>query len=220
MSNERRIAYLRDNLTLADGDFIKVNQAGEGKIPGGTPRKVTLTDLAAYVKGEAPIAANVGTAGTGVTAVETGSGAVHTTTLTAAAVALTIGDTAALADGALVYTFPAGVILVESAYISMGVTLTTGTPTTDTPDVGLGTVIATGAVATLDGTATFEDILTGQTAADIAGTATEAAAAQSLLIPAASAHTVHFNIADTWANVDDTAATADGTIILNWRKLS
>ena len=162
------------------------------------------------------VVANIGTPGTGVTAVESGSKNFHLTTLTLSGVALTIGDTAALADGALIYTFPAGAIIVEAAYLSVGVTLTTGTPTTDTPDVGLGSVIGTGAVATLDGTATFEDIMTGQTATDVAGTATLAMVETTLLIPAASAHTVHFNIADTWANVDNTAATAAGTVVLKW----
>ena len=90
------------------------------------------------------VVANIGTPGTGVTAVESGSKNFHLTTLTLSGVALTIGDTAALADGALIYTFPAGAIIVEAAYLSVGVTLTTGTPTTDTPDVGLGSVIGTG----------------------------------------------------------------------------
>jgi len=165
-------------------------------------------------------AVNVGTAGTNVTAVEYGAGQEHVTKLTLASVGYTIGDTASLADGALIYTLPAGALVVRMASISVGVSLTTGTPTTDTPDVGLGTVIGTGAVATLDGTATFENILTGQTAADVAGTATVKTVQTSLAIEAADAHTVHFNIADAWANVDDTAATASGTVWLGWTFLA
>jgi len=159
---------------------------------------------------------NLGTPATGVTAVEEGTDDFHITRLTLSSLALTIGDTAALADGVLIYTFPAGALIVDAAYMNVGVSLTTGTPTTDAPDVGLGSVIATGAVSVLSGTPTFEDILTGQTATDVAGTKTLAMVKTALVIPAASAHTVHFNIADTWANVDDTAATASGTVVLKW----
>ncbi|TFH58824.1 MAG: hypothetical protein E4G91_09285, partial [Candidatus Zixiibacteriota bacterium] len=81
---------------------------------------------------------NVGTAGTGVTATEYGDGRRHVTKLVLAGVAFTIGDTAALADGALIYTLPAGPIVVHSSSINVGLTLTTGTPTTDTPEIGLG----------------------------------------------------------------------------------
>ena len=72
--------------------------------------------------------------------------------------------------------------------------------------MGLGTVIGSGAVATLDGTATFENILTGQTAADANGTATVKTALPTAGVPfiieSGDAHTLHFNVADAWA--DDT----------------
>lgn len=164
---------------------------------------------------------NAGTAEANITAVERGDGFQHTTVLTLAGVAATIGDNVALGTGSLLYTFPAGEIIVDSAYISIGINLTTGTPTTDTPDAGLGTVVASGAVSVLSGTATFEDTITGQTATDVAGTATVVTALPtagiSLIIPAASAHTIYFNIADTWADVTDTAATLTGTAVLKWQ---
>lgn len=165
---------------------------------------------------------NVGTANTGVTAAEYGNGYMHTTVLTVSQTdALTTGDNAALADGYLLYTLPAGEIIIDSSYMSMGMTATTE-QIADTPDVGLGTVIGTGAVATLNTTATFEDIITGQTAADADGTATVVTAIPTAAVPfviaTADAHTVHFNVADTWA--DDTSAdlSADiaGTVVLNW----
>ena len=162
---------------------------------------------------------NVGTAGTGVTATEYGDGRNHVTKLVLSGVAFTIGDTAALADGALIYTLPAGPIVINSSSINVGLTLTTGTPTTDTPEIGLGTVIGTGAVAVLGGTATFEDIMGGGSTpvmADVAGTAELFTHVANLKIETADAHTVHLNIADTWANVDDTAATVAGTVWIKW----
>lgn len=166
-----------------------------------------------------------GTPNTGVTAEEYTDGLLHTTILTIAQVdGLTTGDNANLADGYLIYTFPAGVILIEAATMSMGITAT-AEQAADTPEFGLGTVIGTGAVATLDGTATFEDIITGTAAAGCAGELLAISAVPTaglaLIVEAASAHTVHFNVADGWA--DDTSAdlTCDmaGTVTLVWRFL-
>ena len=158
-----------------------------------------------------------GTSETGVTAQEFISGHCHQTVLTLSGVALVIGDNENLGVGAKLYTFPTGAIVIQEAYMSVGITLTTGTPTTDTPDVGLGTVIASGAVAVLGGTSTFENLLTGQTAADVAGTATvKTIATQTLAIETAGVKAVFFNAADGWANVDNTAATLAGTVVLNW----
>lgn len=168
--------------------------------------------------------ANVGTANTGVTAVEYGDGRLHQTVLTVSVTdAVDIDDTAALADGYLLYTFPAGAIVIESAYMSMALTVASTEAQSDTPDVGLGTVIASGAVATLDGTGTFEDIITGQTAADANGSATVKTAIPTagtpFVIETGDAHTLHFNVADTWANDTGGDLTGDiaGTIVVNWR---
>jgi len=170
---------------------------------------------------------NTGTANTGVTATEEGDDYTHRTTLVVSQTdALTTADNAAICDGYLLYTFPAGVIVVDNAYMTMAVTSASSEQQSDAPDVGLGTVIGSGAVATLDGTATFEDILTGQTATDSNGTATVAVGrttvAGGLPVAAGAAHTVHFNVADTWA--DDTGAdlTMDiaGTVVLTWRFLA
>lgn len=163
---------------------------------------------------------NPGTVATGVVAVETGWERNHVTTLTLTSLGLTIGDVTTLGDGVLIYTFPAGVIIVDAAYMSVGVTLTTGTPTTDQPDVGLGTVIAVGAVANLSTPSTFEDILTGRAAADVAGTATVGTVQTTKVIETGDAHTVHFNIADVWADVTNSAATASGTVVLKWAAMT
>jgi len=104
--------------------------------------------------------------------------------------------------------------------MSMGMTATTE-QLGDTPDVGLGTVIGTGAVATLDGTGTFENIITGQTAvAD--GTAEVKTALPTANVPfiieSGDARTIHFNVADAWADDTSTDLTADiaGTVVIVW----
>ena len=163
---------------------------------------------------------NPGTAATGVVAVETGWQNNHVTTLTLSSLGLTIGDNGSLADGVLIYTFPAGVIIVDAAYMSVAITLTTGTPTSDAPDVGLGTVIGTGEVVNLSTPSTFEDILTGRAAADVNGTATVATVQTTKVIAVGDAHVVHFNIADAWADVTNSAATASGTVVLKWAAMT
>jgi len=162
---------------------------------------------------------NVGTAGTNVTATEYGDGRSHITKLTLTSAAITIGDNASLGTGSLIYTFPAGPLHVESSSINVGVTLTTGTPTTDTPEIGLGSVVASGAVAVLGGTPAFEDIMGGASTpvlADLAGTAELFTHVCDLKLEAADAHTVYLNLADAYADVTDTAATVTGTVWLKW----
>ena len=163
------------------------------------------------------VIANIGTANTGITAVERGDGYQHTTILTVASTLPAIAGGAALSVGKLLYTFPAGAIVVDKAYMSMGITQTQGNINADTPDVGLGTVIAAGANALLSDTAGAENILTGQTANNCTGTAeVKTVGDQVLVIEAGGAHTVHFNVADDWAVSGDAAALIAGTVVLHW----
>lgn len=167
---------------------------------------------------------NVGTAATGVTAVETGDGHQHRTVLTVNTTLPAIAGGASLGVGKLLYTLPAGAVIVDAAYMSLAITQTQGNITADTPDGGLGTVIASGAVAVLGGTATFENIITGQTFDDCNGTAevkaTIPTAGVPLVIEAAGARTVYFNVADGWAASGDAAALLTGTVVLSWRFLA
>ncbi len=222
---------------------ITANADGFDISGGTTARKltvtganVTLTGSGAYVHTYPAVTCtlqgdicldNVGTANAGVTAVERGDGYNHVTILTVSkADALTVADDAALADGYLLYTLPAGACIIESAYMSMAVTA--AEDTTATADVGLGTVIGSTAIATLDlgASGTMENILTGQTAANCSGTATVKTAIPTanvpLVIAAGDAHTVYFNVADTWANTAGSDLTADiaGTVVLAWRFLA
>ena len=163
-----------------------------------------------------------GTAGANVTAEHVSAdGYNYTTTLTLDEVAATIGDNASLAGGALIFTFPAGEIHVRAASIDAAMTLTTGTPKTDTPELGLGTTQGSGANATLgDVAATAENICGPVVAADINGTASVSSKLTDLLIATGGAHTVYFNYADGWANVDNTDATISGTVTIHWTKLA
>jgi len=157
-----------------------------------------------------------GTAATGVTAVEYGDGFMHTTKLTIDTTLGAIAGGAALGLGKLLYTLPAGTQFIVNAYMEVAITQTQDHITADTPDVGLGTALAEGVIATLDGTAAFESLITGQTAADCDGTATQAAALVAEIRGAAADKTVYLNVADTWAASGDEAALLTGTVVLVW----
>jgi hypothetical protein len=221
-------AITLDGLASTDNVYVRADKAKtEARAIGYT---------AETASGIAP-AGSVGTpAVAGVEATEYGSEADHTTVLTLTAFAVgTSGDNANKAIGALLYTFPAGIIQIDSAeFIGLGITAAISV-TTDTPEVGLGTTQASAVQATLGAVAaTAENISEGgdttNVAPDVAGTATINSSKKPtvasgddgpLVIPAASAHTVYLNIADGWADVTAAGAvTAAGVVVLNWKKLT
>ncbi len=165
-----------------------------------------------------PSLTNAGVVNTGSTAVESGEAIHHKTTLTVNSTLPAIAGGADLSVGKLLYTFPAGSIVVNAAYMSMGITQTDGNINADTPDVGIGTTIGSGANALLsDVGAGSENILTGQTANNCTGTAeVKTVADQVLVIEAGDDHTVYFNVADGWAASGDAAAIIAGTVVLDW----
>ena len=204
----------------ASGAFVP-NVDGQYDIGNGVsdPRDINLTRHVYSL--DVITSGNVGAAAAGSAAVEYGDSRLHQTVLTVNTTLPAIAGGANLGVGKLLYTFPAGAIVVESAYMSLGITQTQGNINADTPDGGLGTVIASGVVATLDGTATFENIITGQTFNNCTGTAEVKTAIPTANVPfvieAADAHTVHFNVADGWAASGDAAALLAGTVVINWR---
>lgn len=172
---------------------------------------------------------NLGTTPVGtVSIVEYGDGRDVTTvlTLTNFIVGALAGAGAALGLGNIVYAFPAGQHLELVSSLSSIVLTAAGTAVAT--DTGLGSVIATGAVSVLSGTATFEDRLTGQTINTAAGggaavsalTAATAGIGTGIsLNVAASVKNVFLNSAGTW-NADNTGnLTATGTITLKWTKM-
>lgn len=164
---------------------------------------------------------NVGTVNalTGLTVAEYGNETNHKTVLTLDEVEIgSPAGAASLGFGKLMYTLPAGACIVKASKFNLSLQ-GTGTVNTDTPDVGLGTVVASGAVAVLSGTATFENIMTGQTFNDCNGTAEVVTALATsspfaLIIETAGAHTIYLNVADGWAGAD--SITGSGTITIEW----
>ncbi len=196
-----------------------VNDIGNGTV---NPRDVNIS-RAVKVYGTALI----GTAGAGTVAISTiGDGRDFTTvlTLTNFIVGALAGAAAALGIGNKIFTFPAGAHLHHVSYMSLGLT---AAGTTNTPNLGVGSVIATGAIAVLSGTATFQDYITGQTAPDLAGgvvaktsVATAGALTGISVNESGSVKDVFLNAAATWAANNTANLTATGTVTLRWTKLS
>jgi hypothetical protein len=152
---------------------------------------------------------------------EWGDNSSHFTKITVDAMKLIIpGGAAALQGGKLLYTLPAGNIVVKTSYLKMLIDGVAATNDAKTPEVGIGTTTATAATATL-GT-TLENILEGGLclAPDCAGTLPAVGTdTVDLVIKAADAHTIYLNIADTWAGADTGGLLATGTVILEWAYL-
>lgn len=177
----------------------------------------TAVSAGISTQSEAKCTANVGTAAAGVTAVEYGDGHMHTTVLTVDTTLGAIAGGAALALGKLLYTLPAGAQVVDRSYFSLAITQTEGHINADTPNVCLGTVVGSGAVATLAGTATFYNVGVAQkAAANCTGTATVQTNVVALVREAADAKTIYANVAATWAASGDAAAKLTGTVTLRW----
>jgi hypothetical protein len=202
---------------LADAEVELLNGAS---IANSTGSKAAILNAG----GDLVTASNVGVAdSSSVVAVEYGDGFHHITVLTLTAhIVGTPGAGANLAFGSTLYTFPAGTHVHYTTYSNIG--LTAGTQQDDTPDVGVGSVVASGANATLNGT-TNEDYITGQTwASTLDGTAEIdgplGASAGVLtgisLNAAADSKKLILNAADGWHASITGNLTAAGTVIIVW----
>jgi hypothetical protein len=236
--------------TLTGSEIVAITQSGasvrttataiantaavfNGTVGATTPSTGAFTTISAT--SDITNSSGVGTVTTSSTTAveERGDGIEHVTKLTMTAFAVgTSGDAAALGIGAKFYTFPAGTIQVLDASMVGGLTATISI-TTDTPEVGIGTVIASGAVAVLSGTATFEDIINGNVggdgsdtvAPDVAGTTfyknSSFTAPVLIKTSGGKSHDLFLNCAVTWANVAAAGpVTFTGVITLKWRKIS
>ena len=171
---------------------------------------------------EKPITSkNIGTVAVGSTVVEYGNGIHHQSVIT---VDTTLGDIpggANLALGKLIYTFPSGALNVKATYMSMALTQSDGNITSDTPDIGIGTTLASGVQTALSAAgAGAENMLTGQAADDCNGTAEVIQLVTSLIVATGDAHVVYFNVADDWAASGDDACGIAGAIIIEWTFLT
>lgn len=206
---------------------VSATQIGFSSGAGGL---TTTVDASGLTSDSVRNRVNLGTTPVGtVSIVEYGDGKDITTvlTLTNFIVGALAGAAADLGIGNIVYAYPAGQHL-ELVYSLSSIVLTAAGTAVAT-DTGLGSVIASGVVNVLSGTATFEDRLTGQTINTAAGggaavsaltAATAGVAAGIALNIAASVKNVFLNSAGSW-NADNTGnLTATGTIILKWSKMS
>jgi hypothetical protein len=178
-------------------------------------------------------AGTVTTAATTV-ATEYGDGVNHVTKLAMTGFAIgTSGDAAAKAIGAKMYTWPSGVDVFVDQVVSDGGVTCAISATTDTPEFGFGTVVASGVTATLS-TATWEVFMDGGAtrlptsggdqvaiAPDVAGTAFRKVSLSTLspIIKASggAARDVFMNIAVTWSDVTAVGAcTFTGNVWIYW----
>jgi len=175
--------------------------------------------------------AEVGTAGSDVTVVEKRAGILRVTEITIEdTVLITTTGGENLASGVLLYTLPDGVVNVLNAAMHVYLTGTTAHED-DTPEVALGTVVGSGANATLGAVdAGCEDILGPYVMSGIeddgtegalnlsGGAGTTANSAVGKLFYTGDTRTIYLNIADGWAATAGTV-TANGKVYLTWLAL-
>ena len=197
-------------VTIADGSITDSSNAIDfGNEALSTTGLITSAGLITSL--------NLGTgAGAECTAVEYGDGYNHVTVITCTAADLTpaLSSSGAEGIGAIIYTFPAGVYVAQAVHVDLTAVVAAGF--SNAVDFGLGSVIASGDIATLNGT-TMEDWLAGQTIADISSPATEKSTVMTngspLLFEASGSHVLNLNMAGTWTAAADTIeATAVVTI--------
>ncbi len=164
----------------------------------------------------------VGTASTGVTATEYGNGRDHVTVLTLdSAFALpSVPGGAAAATGRALYEFPENAAIeVKSVLLKVG--LTDSVHAIDAPEIGVGTAIGAGIVATLDlsGGGDSENMLIGTASTAMDGTVVIATQATGLMIGLTANEIAYLNIADAAFQAGAGAATAAGSVTIAWSYL-
>jgi hypothetical protein len=174
-----------------------------------------------------PTTVSLGTANTGVTAVsyDDGRDVVTVLTLTALPIA-TITGGGTVAYGKLLYTFPAGAQMIVAMYMALTFDHALANATFK---AGIGSVIGSGAVSVLNGTATFMDYITeqnvdsnpgGGTLTDVLLAPTAGLTSGIALNKVVGVKAVHLNVADVWPAGPNTDLTATGTITIKWVKMS
>lgn len=169
----------------------------------------------------------LGTDGAGVTSIHSGDGKHFITTLNIIGTVfplITGGVNQAV--GALLYTFPDRSLIMKSFYMNVALTSSDGNTDNDTPKVALGTIEATGVVATLSGTAAFMNLITQQTAVDCNGTSTVKTALPTagntpiIYEEGTGLQEVWLNAADGWAVSGESAMNITGTVRIEWVLMS
>jgi hypothetical protein len=200
------------------------------KLPGRSkfdPQVAVMTAAKKAVVGNAPEGVQYIVTGTeagvaGVKAAITGVGPQRCLVLTLQNFLIdAIAATADEAVGALLYTLPDGEIIVRGTHLNLELNGTEALNKDDTPELGVGTVIGTGAVAVLSGTPAFEDIITAQVMNDCEGTREVITISNDTakVIATAGDRALYLNIADGWAGAD-TGMKATGTIIIEFTHMA
>lgn len=181
--------------------------------------------LSEFVTGSSqPKYTTTGAAGSGLTVVESGNEVMHQSKISGTLLDVSVAtDAGVLADadiafGSKLYDFPEGGIRVHNVVWDL---VLTAVNSTETPLIGIGTVVATGATATFIHTATFADIITGVSAANAitsTGANSERVAAASGAAAAfdggTSAKDAYLNVAGAWGATGSFTVTGD--VYLTW----
>lgn len=193
------------SLLVWDGDEVKTVT--------GTNVASTMFSASAFTTYGNKTTLNIGTAANS-TAVEYGNGYNHVTVLTIPGFTQAIAG-ANLGFGKKIYDFPLGAVKCKRALIN--ITMTAATDTT-VGEIGLGTVIASGVITGLGGTATFENVVDGfaNTAPAPTGGATQAQKECEADNPdgTSTALDLFLNFAGGWSATE--SLTIGGTIVLFW----
>jgi alpha-ketoglutarate-dependent taurine dioxygenase len=130
-----------------------------------------------------------------------------------------IPDNASLGFGAALCSIQPTTATVVVKRVTLDVSLlSTVSNTAQTPVVGVGSTVASGAVSVLSGTTTFENYFAGQAVADVAGTRLLSSKVPGTVeVSSGAGHTMYLNTAAAWADVASTAAVAaSGTVTIEW----
>lgn len=182
--------------------------------------------------GYEPSIAGVVAAPTTQLAVEYGQGPWHLTKIIFTGFAVGAAPSgASLGFGAKIYTWPVDYsVMVEDVSIC-GSLSSTASVKTDTPEVGIGTVVASGVIATLSGT--FENLVDGGAAGgtidadavapDVNGTVFQKASLTTarpvIQKTGGAARDLFLNLADAWAASANGNVTFTGDVMIRWRAI-
>lgn len=156
---------------------------------------------------------------TGAQVVERGDPYHHVTTITflEAFTVGTITGAAAQAVGVLIYTFPTGKVVVHGSSDDVSLTYTSATNNAVTTDIGMGSGIGTGAIATLGAGTDLENILAGS---NPPGSVSAALAVADDRTGGAGTGLINgsafLNVAATWGAADTLTAAAASRVVLEW----
>ena len=145
------------------------------------------------------------------------NGNYHTTSITVNTNFAAIAGAGAFATGVLVYSFPTTTnkyIFIDSVRLRARINQTSGNINADTPDLGIGTQVASGANALLSASSNFENIVTGQTAPNCINNYISAVTTSGGYSTNDSL-ALYLNVADTWSGADSGPA-IQASIVINW----